>query len=62
MFRFDHDVSRQGDGGLAFNTAGEPLVCETTPIEHVAAPTISWARVAGYAPRTSTRSESQMGV
>ncbi len=62
MFRFDHDVNLQGAGSLALIPAGEPRVCETTPIEHVAAPTISWSRFAGCVPRTYTRDENQMGV
>ena len=43
MFRFDHDVNRQGVGSLTLIMPDEPRVCETTPIERVAAPMISWA-------------------
>lgn len=47
MFRFDHDASQQGFGRLALIAAGEPQVCDTTSIERVAAPMISWARNGG---------------
>lgn len=62
MFRFDHDVNLQGAGSLAFITASEPQVCAITSIEHVAAPTISWACISGLCSEVVTRHENQMGV